>query len=316
MCPFGLGYEKIHACPNDCVLIRNEYEDLDKCPRCQSSRYKHKGVGDAKGPPAKVLWYLPIIPRLSRLFSIKKDAKNLRWHADGRKTNGLLKHPANSSEWHSINRVYHDTFGKEDRNLRLALCTDGMNPFGTLSSQHSTWPVLISIYNLPPWLCKKRKYILMPLLISDPKQPGIDIDVYLEPLVEDLIKLWDEGVLVYDAYANEMFTMQAMLFCTINDFPAYGNLSGYKKKGMKVCPICIDDLEYTWIPGCKHVFMPHRQFLPPDYPYRNNRKAFNGKVEKSAARRALTGHEVYQQVTGIKTIFGKTRVRVSGAMEK
>ena len=29
MCPFGLEYQKIHACPNDCVLYQNENENLE-----------------------------------------------------------------------------------------------------------------------------------------------------------------------------------------------------------------------------------------------------------------------------------------------
>ena len=49
-----------------------------------------------EGPPAKVVWYLPIIPRLKRLFANVDDAKNLRWHADNRKCDGLLRHPADS----------------------------------------------------------------------------------------------------------------------------------------------------------------------------------------------------------------------------
>ena len=32
----------------------------------------------------------------------------------------------------------------------------------------------------------KRKFIMMPVLIQGPKQPGNDIDVYLRPLVEEL----------------------------------------------------------------------------------------------------------------------------------
>ena len=38
---------------------------------------------------------------------------------------------------------------------------------------------------------------------------------------------------VFDAYSGEQFNMRAMLFCTINDFPAYGHLSGYTVKGIK-----------------------------------------------------------------------------------
>ncbi|MBJ3415111.1 hypothetical protein JGB96_23555, partial [Salmonella enterica subsp. enterica serovar Derby] len=73
------------------------------------------------------------------------------------------------------------------------------------------------MYNIPPWLCMKRKYILISLLIQGPKQPGNDIDVYLAPLLEDLVTLWNEGVQVWDAYKRENFTLRAMLFCTIND---------------------------------------------------------------------------------------------------
>lgn len=87
------------------------------------------------------------------------------------------------------NQVRFEEFGVEPRNIRLGLSTDGMNPFGNMSSRHSTWPVNLCMYNLPPWLCMKRKYILMSLLIQGPKQPGNDIDVYLAPLLEDLVTL-------------------------------------------------------------------------------------------------------------------------------
>jgi len=46
--------------------------------------------------PTKVRWYLPIIPRFKRLFANADDAKNLTWHADGRKNDGLLCHPTDS----------------------------------------------------------------------------------------------------------------------------------------------------------------------------------------------------------------------------
>ncbi|RYE14354.1 MAG: hypothetical protein EOP45_19760, partial [Sphingobacteriaceae bacterium] len=38
----GLGYKKIHACPNDCILYRKEYENLQQCPVCEESRWKKK----------------------------------------------------------------------------------------------------------------------------------------------------------------------------------------------------------------------------------------------------------------------------------
>jgi len=38
LCPMGMEYQKIHACPNDCILYRHEFEEMSKCPRCGVSR--------------------------------------------------------------------------------------------------------------------------------------------------------------------------------------------------------------------------------------------------------------------------------------
>ncbi|XP_073526148.1 uncharacterized protein [Phyllobates terribilis] len=267
MCPLGLDVVKIDACPNDCMLYKHEHEKSDECPKCGASCYKHKGVNSAKrGPTAKVMWYLPIITRFQRLFSIKKEAKNLRWHVEGRKKDGQLRHPADSPQWRNIDKKYSE-FGDEVRNLRLALCTDGVSPYGTLSSQHSTWPVLLAIYNLPPWLCMKSKYIMLSLLISGPKQPVNDIDVYLAPLVDDLKLLWNEGVPMFDAYTNSNFTLRAMVFCTISDFPAYGNFSGYKTKGEQAWPVCEEDMKPAYLRNYrKNVYLDYRKFLSRYHP--------------------------------------------------
>ena len=76
-----------------------------------------------------------------------------------------------------------------------------------MSSSHSTWPVTLSIFNLPPWMCLKRKFIIMPVLIPGPNQIGNDIDVYLRPLVDDLLLLWREGVCVWDEDKQEDFNL-------------------------------------------------------------------------------------------------------------
>ena len=140
--------QKIYACPNDCIMYKHEYEEMHKCPRCGVSRYKVKDDDECssdestmKVPPAKVLWYLPIIPRFKHFFANADDAKDLTWHADGRNCDGMLCHPVDSFQWKKINRLYPN-FGKKTRNLRLGLALDGMNPYGSLSTQHSSWLVL------------------------------------------------------------------------------------------------------------------------------------------------------------------------------
>jgi hypothetical protein len=86
------------------------------------------------------------------------------------------------------------------RNIRFALSTDGMNLFGGNRTMHSTWLVILMMYNIPTWLCHKRKYLMLSILIKGPKQAGIDIDVFLKLLMEDMAKLWNEGVCMLHQY--------------------------------------------------------------------------------------------------------------------
>jgi len=142
-----------------------------------------------------------------------------------------------------INSMFPE-FGSDPRNLRLRLAIDGMNPYDNLSSKHSLWPVLVIIYNFLYWLCMQRKYMMLYMMISGPRQPRNDIDVYLSPWIEDLNFLWDYGVKVFDAYEKVNFNLRPLLFCTINYFPAYGNLSGYNVKGHSAFPICEENTSY------------------------------------------------------------------------
>ena len=141
--------------------------------------------------------------------------------------------------------------------------------------------------------------------IHSPKQPGNDIDVYLAPLLEDLVTLWNEGIHVWDAYKRENFTLRAMLFCTINDFSALGSLSGFSTKGSKACLHCLDGTKSVWLNNSHNaVYMRHRRFLLRIHPYRKMKKQFDGNKEDSSASRAFSGKEVYDMVKDIDVVLG------------
>ena len=187
MAALGMDYEKINACPFDCILYRKEFKDATSCPTCKASRWKLKknSTETREGVPAKVLWYFPPIPRFLRMFQSTQIAKDMIWHAEQRDLDGQLRHPSDSPSWKLVDYMWPD-FAVEPRNLRLAISADGINPYRSLSSRYSCWPVITITYNLPPWLCMKRKFMMLSLLISGPQQPGNDIDVFLAPLVDDL----------------------------------------------------------------------------------------------------------------------------------
>jgi len=156
-----------------------------------------------------------------------------------------------------------------------------MNPYGEFGSAHSTWPVTLCMFNLPPWLCLKRKFIMMPVLIEGPKEPGNDIDVFLQPLMDDLLLLWkEEGVRVWDEYKQESFNLRALLFVCINDWPALAKLSGQSNMEYMACTHCYDETDSIYLKHCKKcVYMGHRRFLPTDHPLRTEGKHFKGEPE-------------------------------------
>ena len=133
------------------------------------------------------------------------------WHDKDKEYDGKLRHLSDSSTWKLADHMCPN-FSFKPRNLRLALSTNGINPHKSMSSRHSCWPVIMVIYNLPPWLCMKRKFMMLSLLISGPRQPGKNIDVYLSPLVDDLKTLWEKGVETYDAHLHKVFTLKAILY--------------------------------------------------------------------------------------------------------
>src|SRR5262245_48795818 len=90
----------------------------------------------------------------------------------------------------------------------------------------------------------------MSMLIPGPKSPGNDIDVYLQPLIDELKELWN-GVEAYDVCKGEKFTMHAVILWTINDFPAYAMLSGYSTKGYLTCLFCMSETSCMHLRNCK-----------------------------------------------------------------
>ena len=77
-------------------------------------------------------------------------------------------------------------FLSESRNVRLGLVLNGFNLYGILSNSHSTWPAILDPHNVPPWMYMKMSFFILSLVVPDPSSLRLAIDVYLQPLVEEL----------------------------------------------------------------------------------------------------------------------------------
>ncbi|XP_075521479.1 uncharacterized protein LOC142554695 [Primulina tabacum] len=298
----GLPVEKIDACKNNCMIYWGVDDVLTKCKICEHPRYKHSRSRSQnpqkKRIPYKLMYYFPITPRLQRLYASKAIASHMRWHNDHHFDGDTMTHPSDCAAWRHFD-AFHPSFSFEIRNVRLGLSTDGFQPFGQSGQQYSSWPIIVTPYNLPPWMCMKEKYMFLSVIAPGPSNPKDKLDVFLQPLIVELQSLWSNGVPTYDIHAQQNFIMRAALMWTISDFPVYAMLSGWSTSGKQACPHCMSDSDAFTLPciGKTSWFDNHRKFLPEDHPLRRNRTMFlRGKQVLQSAPISKPGGELLNEL--------------------
>ncbi|GKD70629.1 putative reverse transcriptase domain-containing protein, partial [Tanacetum coccineum] len=197
-----------------------------------------------------------------------------RWKVDNKTQKVYENIPTKA--WRTIDEKFLE-IAEDPRNLRLGILADGVD-VNTGNRHHTVWTVLTVIYNLPPWLCMKRKFIMLSVLLSG--YPRNDIDVFLESLVDDLHTLFEIGVDTYDVSIKDNFNLRVIMLWTINDYPALGTLCGCPYCGFKGCVVCGKDTNCVRLSASsKQSYVGHRRYLPYNHPFRKQKKAFNGQQE-------------------------------------
>ncbi|RDY00010.1 hypothetical protein CR513_16860, partial [Mucuna pruriens] len=195
----GLLRIKIDYCIDGCMLYYKDDSTLRQCKFCEKPRYKARNVSkkNSKDVPYKRLHYLPLIPRLQRLYASVRSAEHMRWHYENRREEGVLCHPSDGEAWKHFDKLYPE-FASEPRNVRLGLCVDGFTPFSQSITPYSCWPIIVTPYNLPPKLCMIPPYMFLSLINAYRQKPKGKID--------------------------QNFRLRATLIWTIHDFPTNGML--------------------------------------------------------------------------------------------
>jgi hypothetical protein len=93
------------------------------------------------------------------------------------------------------------------------------------------------------------------------------IDAFLEPLMNDLIKLWTKGEKVW------MSTRKNTSHWKCTNLPGLGSLPRQVTKGYKGCVVFLDCTSAKFLKLSKKiVYMGHRRFLLSPHPYLKNKK--------------------------------------------
>jgi hypothetical protein len=114
-----MNYQKIDACEDKCMLFWKEHEKTTHYIQCGKSRYAvvldEDGNEVTTNVSIKQLWYIPITPRLKRLFLNQETAKQMRWH----------KEVAQDGVEPSMIQVYVEGHKGPDPNHSEMLCDSG-----------------------------------------------------------------------------------------------------------------------------------------------------------------------------------------------
>ncbi|KAL0367339.1 UNVERIFIED_CONTAM: hypothetical protein Sradi_3624000 [Sesamum radiatum] len=196
-----LSIEKIHVYKNGCMLYWKDGIDMEYCKFCGDLRYKPTRDRNArrKKSPYAILRYLPLTPRVQRLYDSPAIPEHMTWHASHMTEEGSMCHPFDAKAWRHFDRTYSDF---ETGNVRLGHCIDGFAPHRQYGQTYSCWPVIITPYNLPPGMCMNSEYMFLTMVILGSSNPKRLIDVYLQPLIEELLQLWHVGVRTHDHAMN------------------------------------------------------------------------------------------------------------------
>ncbi|KAL0422090.1 UNVERIFIED_CONTAM: hypothetical protein Slati_3231900 [Sesamum latifolium] len=229
---------------------------LEFCKFCGDPRYKLQKVRKYRGKRSAyaVLRYLPLTPRLQRLYASSATVEHITWHASHHVKEGSMHHPSDAEAWKHFDCT-HPYFAMEPRNVRLGLCVDEFVPHRQYGKMNSCWSVILTPYNLPPEMCMKSEFMFLTLVIPVLSNPKCLIDVYMQPLIEELLQLWHIGVRTYDRSTNEFFIMRAALMWTVNDLSTYEMVSGWNIAGVMGCPVCMDDTRTFRLPQQKNLLL-------------------------------------------------------------
>jgi hypothetical protein len=113
------------------MLFCKKQKDDTECMHCGRSRYvkviNEDGASVTTKVVVKLLHYIPITPRLKRLFLFEETAQQMRWHKEGihdSEDADIMSHPVDAEAWHALD-CFDPEFARNPRSVRLGLSPDG-----------------------------------------------------------------------------------------------------------------------------------------------------------------------------------------------
>ena len=135
---------------------------------------------------------------------------------------------ADSIAMGNIEDTWPNKFKGEVRSLRLSISMDGVNPYSLQNTNDYVCPVVVINNNIPLCLSVKNEHLTFALIVLGRRQVK-NMDVYLQPLIDEFKQLW-EGIRLYNVSRHipmeRSFTLYGICAYTMHDYPGLGDCCG------------------------------------------------------------------------------------------
>ena len=176
-------------------------------------------VGNTQLQPFKIYPYYPIKVALSRLFN-RSGFLSMCEHWRKRQTNlEYLGDIYDGNMWKD-----YQTFLAVPHSLVTCLNLDWFQPFTHVT--YSVGALYMVILNLPREERYKIENIILLSIIPGPKEPKLNVNSFLSPLVEELHDLWD-GIPIQVSSSHKSILVRLAVICIACDVPAVRKMCGF-----------------------------------------------------------------------------------------
>ena len=224
----------------DCIITRaNGNHESKRC--CHVAHPKHPQVSRRKPcgeillkkvrtksgyslKPIKVYPYMPLEKSFARL--VKKDAfvsKCEKWRSRAT-LDQTYSDVYDGQVWQYFNSVEGKNFLSLPHCYLLTMNVDWFEPFER--GIYSVGAIYLTVQNLPREERYKPENIILAAIIPGPKEPKLNINSFLTPLILDLKEAWTKGFTLSTS-TNSPMTFKLALSCVACDIPASRKVCGF-----------------------------------------------------------------------------------------
>ncbi|XP_028416158.1 uncharacterized protein LOC114539750 [Dendronephthya gigantea] len=176
--------------------------------------------------PFKIFCYKSISETLKNMISRNGFLQKCELWRSREVPNGFLADVFDGRVWREWQFVEGKPFLAAPDNYALMLNVDWFQPFK--HSVYSVGAMYLVIMNLPRSERFKPENVLLVGLIPGPKEPSLNINTYLKPMVTELNLLWTDGINI-----NSEICIRAALLCIACDLPAVRKVCGFTGHGAR-----------------------------------------------------------------------------------